>query len=112
MKSAALILVCLLFVLPALAQYNALIVPAGGSAGGGLQFSTPTRVFVSEMQGADGNASPAGYAEFTYQPSGLSRVSVPARAAGQNGRIYAETGSATVGIAFDNPNPQEAMLSF
>src|SRR5204863_6214709 len=52
---------------------------------------------------------------FGFRSGGVlvSEASVPAMAAIQSGRVYAEmNGPANTGIAFANPNGQDALISF
>jgi hypothetical protein len=116
MKSATVVALCLLLHLPARAQINTLTLAAGKSVVGNISPLMPTQVFHAGIDGADGRAGPTGYAEFFYEPgypiTGRSELSISTKAPKQNGRIYAETGPATVGVAFDNPNNQDVTLSF
>ena len=116
MKSVAVIALCLLLHVPASAQINTLTVAGGNSVVGNLLPSMPTQVFHAAIDGADGSAGPTGYAEFFYEPeypiTGRSELSISTKVPKQNGRIYAETGTATVGVAFDNPTNQDVTLSF
>jgi hypothetical protein len=73
------------------------------------------KVGYAAIQPAAGVSSPGGMAIFSYRSNGalVSEASVPASPLLQSGRIYVEVkGGANTGIAFANPNLDDAQISF
>jgi hypothetical protein len=99
------------------AQENALTVSSGSSVGIPNIGTAPIKVFQASLQSADGSPGPDGRAIIAYTPpfsvSGRSEISVAAKPLNQGGRVYAEnSGPASVGVAFANPNNRDVTLSF
>jgi len=75
----------------------------------------PSQIGYARVQLDTGTSRPSGLAIFGFRSGGalVSEASVSALAAIQSGRIYAEmNGPSGTGIAFANPNGQDAVISF